>query len=315
MTVPGWGTGPAAEPRTPRTPVADIFEETFRLYRRNFLLMVGVLAVFYIPIAVVAAPFELWQLQWSLGPLYSDPPLGNGAQPVLPSADQIATFVVTALVFAVVALVLSTFGNAAIAYIVGRARHGDAPPAREVFLALRRLAGPLLAYVAILLVGVLLVFIAAGLAIVIVAVLVAGVLGGPGGAGLAALLSVVGLLALIVVGIAVMIRLSLAIPALVLERQRALDAFRRSWNLVRGSAWRTLGIFLLAGILVALVSSLVSPIFLPGVLQGAMTGSLLSYAIVTVIGTVVQVLIGPIIPILLTVLYFDYAGRSASSAS
>jgi membrane-anchored glycerophosphoryl diester phosphodiesterase (GDPDase) len=113
---------------------------------------------------------------------------------------------------------------------------------------------------------------------------------------------------LIVLGI----RLTLAVPALVLERQRPLDALRRSWNLVRGSTWRTFGILFLATLVVGVISGLVSVMFLPGVMEGILTGSLTSLLLVTLGSGVVQVLLGPIVPILLTVLYFDYARRATA---
>jgi hypothetical protein len=47
------------------------------------------------------------------------------------------------------------------------------------------------------------------------------------------------------------IMFSLAVPVVVLERQGPARALARSWQLVRRSFWRVLGILLLAGIVVA----------------------------------------------------------------
>ncbi|MFF4898220.1 glycerophosphoryl diester phosphodiesterase membrane domain-containing protein [Streptomyces sp. NPDC001068] len=98
--------------------------------------------------------------------------------------------------------------------------------------------------------------------LIVVGVLVVGALpgilvavaGGPGGA-IAALL-VLGLLAGGVVALWLMIRFSLASPALMLEKQSITKSLGRSAKLVRGSWWRVLGIQLLATIIANIVSSI-----------------------------------------------------------
>jgi len=66
------------------------------------------------------------------------------------------------------------------------------------------------------------------------------------------------LLLLLPPGIALMlwlaIRLSLAAPALMLEKQGVIAAVRRSWRLVRGSWWRIFGITLLVRLVVILIA-------------------------------------------------------------
>ncbi|MFI5973717.1 glycerophosphoryl diester phosphodiesterase membrane domain-containing protein [Streptomyces sp. NPDC051452] len=92
-------------------------------------------------------------------------------------------------------------------------------------------------------------------------------LGGGDGAG-AALLAL-GILAAIVVGGWLMIRLYLATPALMLERQGIVKSMSRSTKLVRGSWWRVFGIVLLTGLITNIVASLVS---IPFALVGAAAG-------------------------------------------
>ncbi|MFD5543023.1 hypothetical protein ACFWIJ_35715, partial [Streptomyces sp. NPDC127079] len=100
------------------------------------------------------------------------------------------------------------------------------------------------------------------LGLIAVGVLLAGALpgivvaiaGGPGGA-IAALL-VLGILAGAVVAGWLVIRFSLASPALMLEKQGITKSLSRSAKLVRGSWWRVFGIQFLAGIIANIVSSL-----------------------------------------------------------
>ena len=70
-------------------------------------------------------------------------------------------------------------------------------------------------------------------------------------------LAVLGGLAAGVVALWLMIRFSLASPALMLEKQGVLKSMSRSAKLVRGSWWRVFGIQLLAGIIANIISAIV----------------------------------------------------------
>ncbi|MFG2477007.1 glycerophosphoryl diester phosphodiesterase membrane domain-containing protein [Streptomyces fagopyri] len=80
-------------------------------------------------------------------------------------------------------------------------------------------------------------------------------IGGSGGAGAA--LAVLGGLGAGVVALWLMIRFSLASPALMLEKQGVFKSMSRSTKLVRGSWWRIFGIQLLATIIANIVASIV----------------------------------------------------------
>lgn len=70
-------------------------------------------------------------------------------------------------------------------------------------------------------------------------------------------LAVLGILGAAVVALWLMIRFSLASPALMLEKQTIVKSMNRSTKLVRGSWWRVLGIQLLAGIIANIVAAIV----------------------------------------------------------
>ena len=72
-----------------------------------------------------------------------------------------------------------------------------------------------------------------------------------------AALAVLGGFGASVVALWLMIRFSLASPALMLEKQSIVKSISRSAKLVRGSWWRVLGIQLLAGIIAGIVSAIV----------------------------------------------------------
>jgi hypothetical protein len=114
------------------------------------------------------------------------------------------------------------------------------------------------------------------------------------------------------------VMLSLATPAVVLERQGPARALARSWRLVRRSFWRVLGILLLAAIVVAVASFILQlPFSIIGALAGASGGVFglpaartLTAVIVGAVGTVVAgALTRPISAGVTVLLYVDMRMR------
>jgi hypothetical protein len=85
----------------------------------------------------------------------------------------------------------------------------------------------------------------------IVAIVIGLAAANAGGAAVG--LGIIGGIGTFVVFVWIVIRLTLAVPAVVLEGIGPLAALRRSWQLVQGSWWRVFGITLLAGIVVAII--------------------------------------------------------------
>ncbi|MCP3822143.1 glycerophosphoryl diester phosphodiesterase membrane domain-containing protein [Streptomyces sp. A3M-1-3] len=105
------------------------------------------------------------------------------------------------------------------------------------------------------------------LIVMIVAIFTVGVL--PGILTRSWELGVPGFLIAVPVAVWLWIRYVLASPALMLEKQGVLASMRRSAKLVRGSWWRTFGIWLLANILTGIVNAIiVVPFFLLGLVLG-----------------------------------------------
>jgi hypothetical protein len=77
---------------------------------------------------------------------------------------------------------------------------------------------------------------------------------------LVALIVVGGLILLIIPGIIFAVKLSVSIPALVVENRRGTDAIGRSWGLTTGQFWHTLGTWFVAYIIVAVVTGILSAI-------------------------------------------------------
>jgi Membrane domain of glycerophosphoryl diester phosphodiesterase len=111
---------------------------------------------------------------------------------------------------------------------------------------------------------------------------------------LAAIFGILGFLATAVLAIAAWIRLSLAAPVVVLERRQPRAALRRSWQLVRRSTWRLLGIYLLT-VLVVIVAQVILEVpfeIARFLVSGGFTGS--GPAAGVIIGAVGGIVVGAI---------------------
>ncbi|MEU1056874.1 glycerophosphoryl diester phosphodiesterase membrane domain-containing protein [Streptomyces sp. NPDC005876] len=136
------------------------------------------------------------------------------------------------------------------------------------------------------------------------------------GGDAAVALTVLGLLAAAVVTVWLMVRFSLASPALMLEKQSITKAMGRSTKLVRGSWWRVFGIQLLATIIANVVASIiVIPFtFLAAALSGEGVGGFVegtgglgwTFLVISGIGSVIGSMITfPITAGVTVLLYID----------
>ncbi len=110
----------------------------------------------------------------------------------------------------------------------------------------------------------------------------------------AVLIGVVGGIGLVVATLWVSIRLLMAVPAVVLENAGPIVALRRSWQLVQGSWWRVFGIYLLAGIVVAVIAGVIEIPFSVARILIEGGGSILSGLGNTAKPTLVALIIGAI---------------------
>ncbi|NJP53747.1 hypothetical protein HCJ93_27695 [Streptomyces sp. SBST2-5] len=144
-----------------------------------------------------------------------------------------------------------------------------------------------------------------------------GILAAAAGAtGPGVALGILGVIGTGVIALWLMVRLSLAAPALMLEKQGIIRALKRSARLVQGSWWRIFGIQLLAWVIANVVSSVIGiPFtFLAAALgDGSVTGFLdnpgevgWTFLLVNAIGAVIGTLIMfPIVAGVIVLLYID----------
>jgi hypothetical protein len=113
---------------------------------------------------------------------------------------------------------------------------------------------------------------------------------------LSAFLVLIGLIVVIIPGIYIAVRFTVASQAVVLERQGVTDSLRRSWNLVEGNWWRVFGIVIVVTILVGVLEAIA------GRVVGGVAGNALGTGLSTAL---IGILIQPIQAIALTLLYYD----------
>ena len=107
----------------------------------------------------------------------------------------------------------------------------------------------------------------------------------------------------------VVIRWSVALPALFAEGIGPVKALGRSWNLVRDNWWRTVGILIIVTIMVSLIQTALAFLFggvaavVPGLSDDLRAG------VVTTVTTLIDALVGAITPIAITMLYLDLRVR------
>jgi hypothetical protein len=109
----------------------------------------------------------------------------------------------------------------------------------------------------------------------------------------------IGFVLLVVPGLILLTFWSVGAPAIVVEGVGPIDAFRRSWQLVRGNAWPVFGTLVVVFLIVILI----------GVVLGAIATPIGDGEAATYVAAIISsALTAPIYAIAVTVLYYDLAG-------
>ena len=241
----GWNVPPQA-PRPGVVPlrplgVGEILDGAISAFRAHPKVMIGISAVVAVLTTMVTVVLAVT--------LFDD--TGRSlARTAQPTPDELAEMLADLSLYTGGAFLVSTLATIVltglVTVVVSRAVLGQPISTREAWReALPRL-GHLLLVALLLLVGLLAIVAAVATPIALVAAV---------SAPLAVLVGFV----LVPVGVGAVVYLwvmfSLSTPVVVLERQGAVGALRRSAGLVRRSFWRTFGILLLTALIVGMVAS------------------------------------------------------------
>jgi hypothetical protein len=283
--------------------VGDILDQSFTIYRKNFITLVGIVAVVHVPLLVV-------QIVGGLlfgGQLFDR----NGSFAF--TQTQSAVMLGGAGLFLLSAIaggIASVFETSALAVVVSEYLLGNAVKLRQAYgRALRQWPALLLTIVVVggaSLIIWLLLFIPLFLLIAVGALSDSNVGAGAAGTLIASLficLLCTALPILFVLYYAAYVRLIFAPQAIVLEKLAGLDGLRRSWRLVEGSFWRVLGINLALGLLVAIIGQ--GPIYVIAIMANLLPSPALVLAVNSTAQSLLNVAVLPLQFSALTLLYYD----------
>lgn len=299
----------------------DMFDAAFRLYREHFLTFIGIVALLEVPMAIVQFIVQLTignraLTEW-MGFASRATIVRPGQNPLasFPFMDLLTLAAIGLVMGAVHYLLVRNLITGALANAIARSYMGQPVSILQAYgFGARR-------YVSLIAASLVTFVIAVGLSAVIFGCVLGGtaaVLAGANGrAGtLAAILAVVLLIGLLIaMGLLALFfyaRLLVTTQAIVLEGQGALAGLGRSWRLVDGSFWRTLGITMLMGFLTYLIAALPATIvsFTLTFSSGGALGSLVrNQMITTLLSQIGQIVALPLQLAVYTLLYYDLRVR------
>lgn len=253
--------------------LGDVFNGAFSYVRNNPKTTVGlsmvVMAIASI-LSVVASTLFLDDYTTFMDEIMADPTAVDPDAPLFPSSPlTMALMYLGELIVYVGGAVLLGL----LAAVVGMAVLGHKLTPGQAWAAARDRFGAIIG-LAMAKLGILVVVLIVAFLAVLIGVFVGVMIGVGAGSDIAAGLFglLFALLAALVVAAPAMwiwIRLYYAMPIVVLERMGPFRAMARSWRLSKGSWWRTLGYWLLAALIVALVQMVLSaPAGLLGMVLG-----------------------------------------------
>lgn len=262
--------------------VTELIDATVTLYRENFALLAGVVAVLQLPQIVLSMIYV------SLLPPVTLNTASSTAYAVAESYSSASRPGGTGFIGAI----FTVFVTGALAHAVAAAYLGKE---QTILGAYSEMGWRPFLRLFLLLILIVVVIVAVVLAVA--ALVVLAVIGGGSGTPFLILAGALIGLAALVAAVYVLPHLYLVPQVIVVEGRGVIASLRRSWFLVRGYYWHVVGLVFLVGLMVGIVSGIIG-----GVVTFATGGNLL---LDTAISGVISIVMQPISLGALTLLYFD----------
>jgi len=302
--------------------IGDILDTTFRVYRRNFLLFIGITALLNIPMILLNT-----SINFAFGDVFEDyinfvnsTMFGSGSADALNeflSGDVLPFVVVSLLVGILQIVVLQPVMIGALTQAVGRRYQQDEPisVSGAYNLGVGRMAALIGATLVVALIFLVVFGLSFGCFIGIIVAMSAGAGQSESGSIFLAVFIVFGIIGMFLLTLLItaffIVRLMFFPQMVVLEGRGPLDALSRSRQLVRGSFWRVLGTVILISLLVQIL------VIIPGLIFGGIIGFVFSdpqdfaiqQSLSTLVGYITQILFLPVSIIAYTLLYYDLRVR------
>jgi hypothetical protein len=264
----------------------EIIDKTFRVYRENFMVFAGLVAVVLLPVTVITL-VNSYALNNNLAKAGITP--GNASSfSGNPSAlsglmgQMFGSLGISILVALVAVFVQGVLVNGPLTYIASEANLGRKATVGQAFAAIRDRLGSL----------------AGGLIVFYLIMMVATI-----ALAFTLFLCGLGLGILLYVGLALYAFLT---PVLILERVGVTDGLSRGWSLAKARFWQVFGITVLIRIIV-FVASLALGVVVAIFTRGTLTQS--SFGVAQVVSValtaLVSIIVEPILPIAYTMMYYD----------
>lgn len=308
-----------ARPRIRQLGLGELLDETFRLYRSNFLTFVAIAALVYVPYFIVNYVVQIPFLE-EMTALNQQLATPNAANQVGPNffTDFFSTLLFYMLGSIALSMLYVIFFMPLMEGALARAisqRYLDRPvTVGDSFgVALRRI----LALIGARLIPALFWLTFFGILIGMFAgigYIATGLLNNDSssevGASVGAMFAVVfgGFGLILVLGVAALIigiRVWFTSQAAVVEGRGPWESVVRSWRLTQGYFWRTLGYIIVVGVLVALLAQIPAAVITAPLSAMLEDQPRLYYLISSIIGTIFTVLSTPFSLIAYTLMYYD----------
>lgn len=297
--------------------IGDMFDAAFRLYRQHFLTFIGIVALLQVPTAILQFLVQITignRALQSWMRFATRPPLvrpGENPFAAFPFNDILTVFGVSLAVGVIQFLIVRNLVTGALANAIARLYNGQPVSILDAYgFGARRFLSLLGASLATFLIGVALSGVIFGCAFGSVFALAGS--GNRSTGVLAAVLIVLLMIGLFVLlGLAalyVYTRLMLTTQTIVLEDRGPLAGIGRSWRLIGGSFWRSLGVLVLMGILTYFIAQLPGTIVsfsLTLASRNALDNLIVNQIITTLFVQIGEIIALPLQLAIYTLLYYD----------
>ncbi|MFH8516443.1 hypothetical protein ACH4CE_15255 [Streptomyces gelaticus] len=255
---PGWGQPPlAAKPGViPLRPlgVGEILDGAVSTMRAHWRTVLGIT----LAVSVIAQVAIILVERFLLPKPPQVDPNATGAEALRQAADSAQSAVFNSVPSMLITMIATLITTSVLTVVISRSVLGRPVTISDAWAEARPRLPQLL--------GLTLLLALISAAIMALGLLPGMLIGSAAGTGLV----LVGFMGAVVVVIWLMVRFSLAPPALMLERQSITTSMRRSAKLVRGAWWRTFGVLALTWLLTFIVALIVAIPF--GVVAMAVDG-------------------------------------------
>lgn len=291
--------------------LGQIVDAVIALYRRRWVLLLGLCAVLEVPATILSGLILLplpARLDAIVGFDILDPPTTIDPSLVVaaPTFDQTMGILGPIWLSALVSIIAGTLTTIAVVYAVVRLRLGQGAGVWGTFGAvLRRLPSIILAFAAYT-VGLLILLALAVAAAALLLSLSPGAVGG----GPLAFAAILAFTAVLVATIFVSIRWTFWAQAVMIDATGPLGSLGRSWRLISGSTARVIGYALLFGLAAGIIEGLLAQLGL--ILVSAVSGVLsaeVSLVLRFAVSAISTLLLAPVVPVAMTLLYLDLRVR------